>query len=664
MSDQPRSGLGKRLLFFVGLLVRLLAGVGPVHAATVTAPIDNGVLEAFFDAFVTEGLATHTLPGVAVTVVANGMPAFAKGYGYADLEEGIPVDPETTLFDVGSVAKLFTFTAVMQLVEEGRLDLHTDVNAYLTRFQVPDTYPEPVTAAHLLTHTGGFDEWDIGAAVRTPEEVLPVCEYLARRLPPRVRPPGDLVAYSNHGTALAGCLVEEITGLPFADAIEARIFAPLGMTRSTFVWPPELMADMAVGYRQAGETPVPFDTYYRHFGPAGELKTTVSDMTRFMLAHLQEGSYAGARILEPETAREMHRRQFTHHPLLPGFTYGFFEESFNGRRALVHGGDTNPTFSSLLVLLPDENVGLFVAHNTAEYAFREALVQAFMDRFFPAPAFPSPQPLPDHAERAERFAGVYAPTFMTRETSLEKLLTLAVHFRIAADATGVLTLQEPGQLAGDTPTRWIETESLVFRSLDSDDVLIFVEDGSGRIAYMATSRYPAAAFVPLGWMDSLGFHLTLLGICVLLFLSAILLWFRRRWPLSSFRGRKKVVLRADASEAGTGSVVTRGGRPTPPLDFLPALTGGLSLLFVLGLVMMLQALAFNAIFGLPFWARGLLVFPVLIVLLALALLGRTIWAWCSRTDTLAARLHDSLVAPAALAFTWQLLYWNLTVFHL
>lgn len=625
--------LTRRLL--CGLLFAALLSLSvpiPLRAADALPPhpADPADLEAFFDAFVTAGMAAHTLPGVTVAVVADGAPVFLRGYGYADRERSIPVDPATTLFDVGSVAKLFTFTAVMQLVEQGRLDLHADVNRYLTRFQVPATFPEPVTAAHLLTHTGGFDEWDIGAAARTSAEVLPVCEYLARRLPPRIRPPGEIIAYSNHGTALAGCLVEEISGMPFADYIKRHIFAPLDMTRSTFVWPPDLMADMAVGYRRQNGTLQPVAPYYRHFGPAGELKTTAADISHFMLAHLNAGQYGDARILQTETAQQMHRQQFTHHPLLPGFTYGFFEDAFNGRRALVHGGDTNPSFSSLLVLLPEENVGLFVAHNTAEYAFREALAQAFMDRYFPALDAPAPQPLAGHAARAGRFAGRYAPTFMTRETSLEKLLTLFAQFQVTADADGVLTLHEPAQLPGDIPLRWVEVEPWVFRSLERDETLVFVEDESGDLAYMATSRYPAAAFLPLAWYDAPAFHLALLVACALLFLSAVIVGFRRR------RG---------ASIA----------------QLLPALIGGLNLLFILGLFVMLQVLAFDAIFGLPLWARGLLALPVLTATLTAIALAGTAWAWKTGAGTRLTRLHDSLVILAALACTWQMLYFNLTL---
>jgi CubicO group peptidase (beta-lactamase class C family) len=387
-------------------VVMLDGSSGQMHESSEPAHVtadstDWADLETFLDDFFATHLDSHQIPGAAVAVVADGRLVLAKGYGYADLAANRPVDPALTVFDVGSVSKLFTYTAVMQLVEQGRLDLHTDVNDYLTHFQVPDTFAQPVTTAHLLTHTGGFDEWDIGAAVRDATEVLPVCDYLAQRLPPRVRPPGELLVYSNHGTALAGCLVEEISGQPFADYVADHILNPLGMDHSSFGWPPALLANMATGYAQHPAGPRPFAPYYRHYGPAGELKATAVDMSRFMIAHLQNGRYADAQILQPETVQLMHAQQYSHHPRLPGFTYGFFEEQFNGRRALLHGGDTNPTFSSLLVLLPEENVGLFIAHNSVEWHFRQRLIGAFMDRYYPAatPAAP-PLPLPDAGERA------------------------------------------------------------------------------------------------------------------------------------------------------------------------------------------------------------------------------------------------------------------------
>jgi CubicO group peptidase (beta-lactamase class C family) len=620
------------LVLMIILLSSTRLAVAPVWADHPESdPITPENLADFFDKFIPAGMTSYQLPGVVIAVVANGQLTYSQGYGYADLENQIPVHPGKTLFDVGSVAKLFTFTAVMQLVESGDLDLERDVNHYLTSFKIPDTYDQPVTVAHLLTHTGGFDEWDIGAAARTADEVLPVCEYLAHRMPPRVRPPGDLITYSNHGTALAGCLIEEVSGLPFAEYIERYIFLPLEMPHSTFLWPPELISKMAVGYQQANGGFEPREVYYRHFGPAGELKTTAEDISRFMLAHLQNGRFDEVEILNPKTARLMHEQQFTHHPLLPGLTYGFFEDSFNGRRALVHGGDTNPIFSSLLVLLPEEGVGIFVAHNTAEYNFREALIQAFMDRFFPVEeSSVSPTGMAGHIERAEQFSGSYQPTFMIRETSLEKLLTLFAQFQITADSEGLITLHEPSQLVDAVQVRWIETEPLIFNSLDGQHRMIFIEDDGGEIRIMATSRYPGAAFLPVPWYETLIFNFVLLGMCLCLFLSGILGW---------FLGRKQ----------------------RPLLWHTAALVGLINTVFVFGLVVMLQALSLDAIFGLPTWATLLRVLPMVSLAFSLAGLGHLILTLNHKNNTIISNLHTLLVFVAGLAFTWQMLYWHLTI---
>ena len=114
-------------------------------------------MEAFLDKLLGREMEKHHIAGAAVSVVKDGKLFFAKGYGYADLENGIPVDPEQTIFRIGSVAKLFTWTAVMQLVEQGKLDLDADINTYLD-FRIPDTYPQPITLKHLLTHTSGFED--------------------------------------------------------------------------------------------------------------------------------------------------------------------------------------------------------------------------------------------------------------------------------------------------------------------------------------------------------------------------------------------------------------------------------------------------------------------------------------------------------------------------
>jgi CubicO group peptidase (beta-lactamase class C family) len=226
--------------------IRAGPAASPVSAAL--GPTDPGEVEAFFDDLMPRQLKSERVVGAAVAVVKDGRLLFAKGYGYAGLERGRPVEAERTLFYPGSTGKLFTWTAVMQLAEQGKLDLHADVNRYLD-FAIAATYPQPITLAHLLTHTAGFEE-EMGLMLAASQrEVPPLREVLVERMPPRVYPPGELSAYSNYGTALAGYVVERVSGQPFEAYIAEHILTPLGMERSAAVQPlPAHLADLAGTY--------------------------------------------------------------------------------------------------------------------------------------------------------------------------------------------------------------------------------------------------------------------------------------------------------------------------------------------------------------------------------------------------------------------------------
>jgi CubicO group peptidase (beta-lactamase class C family) len=352
-------------------------------------PTDPEELETFLDAFFAEQMEVLHIPGAVFILVKDSETFFTKGYGLADLESQRPVIPDETLFRVGSVSKLFTATAIMQLVEQGRLNLDDDVNKYLKSFQLEKNYPRPVTVANLLTHTGVFDERLTGTGVRSPSELVPLGQYLADNMPPRVMPPDDTISYSNHGYALAGYLVEEISGMPFDQYIEENVLRPLDMNHSSFRQPlrPELASDLAVGYVYTTDYQV-MPVEYLNIAPPGSLYAKATDMAHFVIAHLQNGRYEDTRILEAETAQEMHRRQFTHHPQLAGWAYGFYEHIENGQRAIAHGGDITG-FSSLLFLLPEKNLGFFVSFNASVSALfglgdpREELVSRFLDRYYP-----------------------------------------------------------------------------------------------------------------------------------------------------------------------------------------------------------------------------------------------------------------------------------------
>ncbi|MGH9816578.1 MAG: serine hydrolase domain-containing protein, partial [Candidatus Acidiferrales bacterium] len=361
-------------------------------------PANAAELEAFLDGIMSAHMQAQEIPTAVVAVVKDGKLFFSKGYGYADREKRTPVDPERTLFRPGSVSKLFTWTAAMQLHERGQLDLDADVNTYLKDFRIPATFPEPITMKHLLTHTPGFEDGALGYLfVRNAEKIVPLSQSLAAHIPQRVRPPGTYSSYSNYGTALAGLIVANISGMSFEDYIDKNILAPLGMTHSTFREPlPEaLAADMATGYKhQSGIYKKQDFEFIANFGPAGGLSASANDMARFMLAHLQLGRLGDARILEEATARQMHSQLYTLDPRLSGMAYGFYETRVNGVRMIGHGGDTL-WFHTNLALLPEHNLGIYVSYVTHGSRARSELLKAFMDRYFPQQAAALPAPPDD-----------------------------------------------------------------------------------------------------------------------------------------------------------------------------------------------------------------------------------------------------------------------------
>src|SRR6266567_6670072 len=272
------------LVLLESLLLQTLLMAPPVQArhSTPPSPTPSGLgdpreLETFLDGVLSKQLRANHIPGATVSVVKDGRLLFAKGYGSADLQAGRPVNAQTTLFRVASVSKLFTATAVLQLAEQGKLNLHADVNIYLKTFHLPATYPEPITLAHLLTHTAGFESRATGLqAARTTSDLKPLGQLLAEHMPARVRPPGVVTAYSNYGMALAGYLVEQVSGMPFEQYVEQHIFQPLRMHSSTFRQPVEarLSADLSQGYSYTNGAyrPGPFE--FISEVPAGAMSTT------------------------------------------------------------------------------------------------------------------------------------------------------------------------------------------------------------------------------------------------------------------------------------------------------------------------------------------------------------------------------------------------------
>jgi CubicO group peptidase (beta-lactamase class C family) len=613
----------------------------PLSPATQARELnDPKELEDFLDGVMSAHLEGSHIPGATVAAVKDGELFFAKGYGYTDLKNREPVVPDETLFRVGSAGKSFTATAVMQLVEEGKLDLNADVNTYLKEFEIPDTYPQPITLHHLLTHTAGFEDRYKGIKARNADDMRPLGEFLAEDMPARVRPPGEFAAYSNYSLTLAGYIVEQVSGMPYDRYVEENILQPLDMGHSTTRQPPppELAGNTAVGYtyENGGYEAEEFEFY--QIAPAGSMSATATDMANFMIAHLQDGRYGDERILQEDTAKEMHRRHFAHDRRVNGIAYGFYELDRNGQRIIAHGGDTD-LFHTALLLLPEQDVGLFVSYNSAggEEA-RNELFEAFLERYYPAPDSPASKPPADFQEHAGRFTGSYGST-RGAQTTPEKLIALRGTLNVSATEDGPL-LTRP---LGGEPQRWVAVKPLVFREAGGQGDMVFREDGQGRITALFFDSSPTWAFVKLTWYQTPAFHGGLLAVCVVLFLSAIVVW-----PIGAFLGRRK-----------SGAAALRPGL-SRLARWLAGGTSTLSILYLIGYALVLSnPNPVELLYGDPPLLRAVEVLPLPIAVLALGTLAFTVVAWRRRYWGVAGRVHYTLVALAGLAFVWFMYYWNL-----
>jgi CubicO group peptidase (beta-lactamase class C family) len=609
-------------------------------------PTDPQELEAFLDDFFTKEMAKEHVPGAAVALVKDGKILFSKGYGYADLEKKIPVVPDKTLFRVGSISKLFTTTAVLQLVEQGKLKLDDDVNKYLKRFQVKNSYPKPITVAHLLTHTDGFDSgWGIGAFARRASEMTPLGDFLAKRLPPRILPSGEVFLYSDVGMNLAGYLLEEISGVPFAQYIEQNILQPLDMRRSSFVQPlpPQLASDLAVGYKYKNGTyfrrPFAFSNTFAGNG----MMATVTDIAQFALAQLQNGRYGTAQILNEATVREMHRRQFTHHPSMIGSGYGFYEDSIGNKLAILHNGRLNG-YTSKLVLLPDQNLGLIVTCNNNPTPLNDELIDEFLARYYPVKdkSTPPSQRSSSSQQLIQKLSGTYRYNRYPHHT-LEKLAAVfgeAPEVPVIAGKDGTLSIYAPENKA-------VEVEPLLFRTLYSDTSMTFRQDKRGRITYMFLGDSAFGALEKLAWYETKDFQVKLVVFCTLVFFSTCIVgsigWLIRRTRKSSVKTSKIARL----------------------AQFFGVLVSALNLIFLIGLGwVVLNTDFWEFFFGVPPVARVLLLIPPLTTGLTLGLLVFTVLAWKNQYCSAIKRLQYSLITLAALGFVSFLNYWNLLGFQL
>ena len=444
-------------------------------ASLATPPVPTGVnsltkadVDAWLDGYLPYALKAGDIAGAEVAIVKDGQILTARGYGYADVEKRRPIDPAKTLFRPGSVSKLVTWTAVIQLVDEGKLDLDRDVNTYLD-FKIPPRDGKPITLRQILTHTAGFEETAKDLIAYDPNYAMPLGTYLKRYTPKRIFAPGTTPAYSNWGTALAGYIVERASGTSFDDYIETRIFAPLGMANTSFrqPLPKRLQANMARGYSRASEEPTPFEFVVP--APAGSMSATATDMARFMISHLE----GGRGILSPRAWQTMHNSPLTLLPPLNRMQLGFFETNVNGRMVNAHLGDTMG-FHTSLHLFMRERTGFYVSFNSGGKegvvnALRSAMFQDFADRYLPGTQRDGRVDPKVAAEHARLMSGNWIAS-RRPDSNFLKIITLLGQPTISSNGKGELIVSSLLGANG-VPRRWVEIAPFVWRDVDSDDRL-------------------------------------------------------------------------------------------------------------------------------------------------------------------------------------------------
>lgn len=590
------------------------------------------------DGLINAQLEAHHIAGAAVAVVADGRILLEKGYGYADVDARRPVDPRRTLFRIASNSKMFVWTAVMQLVDEGRLDLHTDVNHYLHGVRIPATYGEPITLAHLMTHTPGFEDTELGVWSREFPGETTLLESVREHMPQRIFPPGEVMAYSSFGAVLAALIVEQVSGVPYSRHLQERILDPLGMTRTTLAGPvpKALRADLAKGYRWLDgrfvEQPFIFTPWA---APAGAISSTAHDMARFMIAHLNDGVLDGTRILSAEAARRMREDLIPVSPAINTFLHGFEQLDINGESAFGHEGDYQ-YFQCITAMLPERNKGVFIVFNTeASRPIPAEFFGTFMDHYYPAPPPAKPAPPSEPQADLERFVGPYGPTRRS-ESDITKMVILAGAVSMSVEKSGYLVSR-----SALGTRRWRQVEPLLFAEVDGRGRLAFREDDAGEIryAYMSNVSGPTPALEKQPWWNAKSVNRTVQVLSLLILATGLI-----GFPIAA---------------------VLQRGRATPVTAKLARLAGWLtSAVFLGGWLAVVPLMQYGAelSFGAPPGLRVAYLLWAVGAMLSIALIAFTVAAWRRQWWLLPGRLSYTLVSVAAVGLVAWHAHWNLLGF--
>lgn len=626
----------KQLLTTILLILIYFSSADKIHSMNTGDPTSG--LNAWIDSTFTSGLDSFNIVGATVILVQGDSVLHINGYGVSDISSNTAVNSNTSIFGVASVSKTFTATAIMQLVEDGKIALDRDVNRYLTSFQLEYNFNDSITVEHLLTHTAGLEDRNIGTAVRTEEDVIPLAQYLKTQIAQQIRPAGVAITYSNHGYALLGLIVEEVSGLPFHAYVKQQILNPLEMNYSGFKKQAEFKENYVTSYLQKGKQLIPYQPNYKLYYPAGSLSTTAADMGNYIAMFLNDGHFKGNQILDSTTIAQMHETAFKHYEKSDiGRLLGFAESYWNGKRLVKHGGGLQG-FASELTLIPEKNIGFFLCVNSSNMMegksrmFINQFTYSLLSRLIPdnivekekAKVLPK---LGSVDEPLETFTGKYRWT-RHAYTTLDKLSILLYGYEIevVSNDSTLEIVQWNDKL--------VPISDLTFHST-FDKYVAFGKDTKGDISYFFIDQY---SYNKLKWYEPLKFQMFWIGSIIFILLVYITASAIRHLFV---RNKKRLLIKT--------------------INFSLA---SLIVLFIAVLAFSLLKIDPQEFFiDVPLLLKIALVLPFLIIPLAFAAIYLLTKAIRFRELGSLGLIYQSLITFAALCFIPWLMYYNLIGFN-
>ena len=505
---------------FAGFLATVLLTTGewqikPVQAAEVPekkTEITEESMQEFLDSYFSENMEKYHVPGVAVSVVKDDVELLHAAYGVSDKENNVAVDAKETLFPACSVSKLFTATAIMQLKEQGKLDLNQDVTAYANDIKIENPYKREITCRDLLTHTSGLDEQsELFGSTLYPEELASQKTYFKTHVPTVIREPGTTSCYSNMGYNLLGYIVEKQSNQTYEDYVTEHLLKPLQMHTASVRIP---SGEMASGYAYDGKDYEKQPFAYQYTSGSSGVIASVIDMENFMRMQLNAGMLGDTRILMDETVAEMQKRQFANQEVFEGMGYGFVRDRVNGVLVLKHEGAL-PGYATTMLLLPDEQMGIYVATNSLSgicFEFEEA----FFDYFYEKQEVLDKQSK-ESKQDEDFYVGTYRSYDGIAKTNLMRIgiLLETSDLKISKNENGQLKLEGYNQKKEKAETLLLPYEEDVFLREDGKGYVAFARDKDGQKVTYAYTNVSHASFERIGGLEQkgvlmMGFFLSLL----------------------------------------------------------------------------------------------------------------------------------------------------------